>query len=192
LPIAGADVIDITSALEALRAGLIIGLPTDTVYGVAVDPFSESAMHRLYELKGRPDDKAIPILAADAAQARGIGVVPEPVETYWPGPLTVVVPRLPGVPRWIGDAERGTVAIRVPDHPVALEVLSRFGPLAVTSANRSGEEAAIDDAGARRALGDGVEVYLEGRGSQGAASTVVDLTGDVARVLRPGPVAWGP
>jgi tRNA A37 threonylcarbamoyladenosine synthetase subunit TsaC/SUA5/YrdC len=94
------------------------------------------------------------------------------------------------VPSWIGDRTRGTVAIRVPDHPVALEVLTRFGPMAVTSANRSGAEPAADDVAARDALGDAVAMYLPGRGSGGAASTVVDLTGRKAVLVRPGPVAW--
>jgi tRNA threonylcarbamoyl adenosine modification protein (Sua5/YciO/YrdC/YwlC family) len=118
-------------------------------------------------------------------------MIDDAVARYWPGPLTVVVRRMPAVPWWIGDRIKGTVAIRVPDHPVALDVLGRFGPLAVTSANHSGAPPAADDVAARSALGDAVSVYLVGRGSQGAASTVVDLTGHEATVLRPGPVAWG-
>jgi tRNA threonylcarbamoyl adenosine modification protein (Sua5/YciO/YrdC/YwlC family) len=102
----------------------------------------------------------------------------------------VVVLRTPAVPHWAGDHDRGTVALRVPSHPVALELLRRSGPLAVTSANRSGEPPAIDAASARAILGDAVAVYLEGSSSGGASSTVVDLTGDTPVVLRPGPVEW--
>ena len=178
-------------ALEALNAGRVIGIPTDTVYGIGVDPMQEDALQRLYEIKGRPEEKPIPILAASLADARGFGMIDDAVGEYWPGPLTVVVRRMPATPRWIGDLARDTVAVRVPDHPVALALLARSGPLAVTSANRSGEAAALDDVAARAALGDGVAVYLEGRGGGGLASTVVDLTGRQSIVLRPGPVAWG-
>jgi tRNA threonylcarbamoyl adenosine modification protein (Sua5/YciO/YrdC/YwlC family) len=182
----------IDSALAALHEGLVIGLPTDTVYGIGVDPEHEAALRRLYKVKGRPEEKPIPILAASLVDARGMGIVPEGVARYWPGALTVVVRRMPATPQWIGDAEKGTVAIRVPDHPIALELLARSGPLAVTSANRSGEPPAGDDAAARIALGDAVAVYLPGAGAGGAASTVIDLTGRTAVVLRPGPVAWEP
>lgn len=180
------------SALAALHQGLVIGLPTDTVYGIGVDPEQEPALRRLYKVKGRPEEKPIPILAASLSDARGMGMIPAGVERYWPGALTVVVRRMPATPRWIGDAEKGTVAIRVPDHPTALELLARSGPLAVTSANRSGEPPAGDDTAARTALGDAVAVYLPGAGAGGAASTVIDLTGRTAVVLRPGPVAWVP
>ena len=182
----------IIGALAALHRGLVIGLPTDTVYGIGVDPMNEQALRRLFAVKGRPDDKPIPILAASLADARGFGMIDAGVGRYWPGPLTVVVRRMPALPAWIGDPHAGTVAIRVPDHPLALDMLGRFGPLAVTSANRSGEEPAADDAAARAALGAGVAVYLPGGGGGGAASTVVDLTGRTPLVLRPGPVAWAP
>ena len=116
----------------------MIGIPTDTVYGIGVDPMQEDALQRLYQIKGRPEDKPIPILAASLADARGFGMIDDAVGKYWPGPLTVVVRRMPATPRWIGDLARDTVAVRVPDHPVALALLARSGPLAVTSANRSG------------------------------------------------------
>ncbi len=183
---------DLTSAIAALHDGLVVGLPTDTVYGIGVDPENERALGRLFAVKGRPEDKPIPILAASLADARGFGMIDAGVGRYWPGPLTVVVRRMPAVPAWIGDRHAGTVAIRVPDHPVALEVLATFGPLAVTSANHSGDEPAQDDVAARAALGTGVAVYLPGGGGGGASSTVVDLTGRVPVVLRPGPVAWEP
>jgi L-threonylcarbamoyladenylate synthase len=177
-------------ALRALREGCIVGLPTDTVYGIAVDPMNHHGVSALFELKGRRDDKPIPILAASVADARGFGHVAESVKQHWPGALTVVVPRTPAVPHWIGDHERGTVALRVPDHPVALELLAKWGPLAVTSANRSGEPPALDEASARAILGDAVSVYLEGSCPGGMSSTVVDLTGPLPVVLRPGPIEW--
>lgn len=179
-------------AIAALARGLIIGLPTDTVYGIAVDPHNRDALERLYDAKGRSTDKPVPVLAASLSDARGLGMIPPGVERYWPGALTVVVTRMPATPTWIGDPERNTVAIRIPNHPVALELLTRTGPLAVTSANRSGEPETRDDAAAREALGDLVAVYLRGVASGGAASTVVDLSGPEPVVLRPGPVAWEP
>lgn len=183
-------------ALAALRRGEIVGLPTDTVYGIGVDPFSRSAVASLFAAKGRPGIKPIPILAADLEGVRRVGIVEDEVAAavsrHWPGGLTVVVPRAPDAPEWVGDPEADTVGVRIPDHPVALAVLGAFGPLAVTSANRSGEDPAVDDDGARRALGDAVAVYVPGRGSGGPASTVVDVTVVPARVLRPGAVEWGP
>lgn len=182
-------------ALEALARGQIIGLPTDTVYGIAVDPFREEAMELLFSAKGRPGVKPIPILAGDLTGIRRVALLDDElaadVTSHWPGGLTVVLHRAAGVARWIGDWEAGTVAVRIPDHPVALGILLSFGPLAVTSANRSGEPPAVDDIEARAALGDLVAEYLTGRGSDTGASTVVDLTGSRPRILRAGAVEWG-
>lgn len=181
-------------AIEALAAGSIVGVPTDTVYGIAVDPRERAAVEGLFGAKGRPGMKPIPILCADLDQARTVGIVADDVATiaagHWPGGLTIVVRRIPGSADWVGDPSSDTVGLRVPDHPVALELLRRSGPLAVTSANRSGGAPTIDDEGARRALGDLVAVYLKGRGSGGRPSTVVDVTVDPPRVLREGVVEW--
>jgi tRNA threonylcarbamoyl adenosine modification protein (Sua5/YciO/YrdC/YwlC family) len=185
----------IDDALAALARGELIGLPTDTVYGIAADPSSREAVAALFAAKGRPGVNPIPILCADVAQARSVGVFDDAVaghaERHWPGGLTLVVRRVPGTPEWVGDPVADTVGVRVPDHPVALEVLRRFGPLAVTSANLSGDEPATDQDEARDALGASVAVYLEGRGSGGPSSTVVDATEDPPRVLRHGAVEWG-
>lgn len=182
-------------AIAALERGELIGVPTDTVYGVGADPSRREAVEALFAAKGRPGVKPIAILCADVAQARTVGVIDESVaaiaERHWPGGLTLVVRRVPHSPDWVGDPDADTVGLRVPDHPVILEVLRRFGPLAVTSANRSGDEPATDDGEARAALGDAVSVYLAGRGSGGPSSTVVDATDDPPRVLRPGAVEWG-
>ena len=185
----------IDAAVAAIHRGLIVGMPTDTVYGVGVDPLNSNAVAALFELKGRPDEKAIPVLVATVAQALEIVDLPPEVEDmalrYWPGPLTLVLRRRFGVPDWVGDDELGTVAVRIPDHPVVLDLLSASGPLAVTSANRSGEPPALQEVEARALLGDGVAVYLEGRCPGGASSTIVDMTTDRPRLLREGPVGFG-
>ena len=184
----------IEEAVAALEAGRIVGVPTDTVYGIAADLFAEDAVKALFTAKDRPQVMPIPILASDAAQAARVGVLSDGALTaaavHWPGALTLVVPRADGLPDWIGHADSGSVGLRVPDHPVTLALLAAAGPLAVTSANRSGYPPAADDRSARAALGDAVAVYLEGSGAGGAASTVVDLTGVEPRVLRRGPVSW--
>ena len=185
----------IDAAVAAIHRGFIVGMPTDTVYGVGVDPLNSEAVAALFELKGRPDEKAIPVLVATVAQALEIVDIPPEVEDmalrHWPGPLTLVLRKRVGVPDWVGDEELGTVAVRIPDHPVVLDLLSASGPLAVTSANRSGEPPALHEVEARELLGGGVAVYLEGRCPGGASSTIVDMTTDRPRMLREGPVAFG-
>ncbi len=182
----------IDAGVAAIRRGLVVGLPTDTVYGVGVDPFDTEAVAFLYELKGRPDEKAIPVLAATVAQLLEIVDIPPEVEDmalrHWPGPLTLVLKRHIELPEWVGDSELGTVAVRIPDHPVALDLLSAAGPLAVTSANRSGNPPALHEVEARELLGSGVAVYLEGHCPGGASSTIVDMTSVPPRMLREGPV----
>jgi len=183
----------VAEAVRALRAGLVVGVPTDTVYGLAVDPTVPEAVARVFELKGRPSDRPLPILVADVAQAEGLLVLSakarELAVRHWPGALTVVCPRRPGLPDGWGDAEAGTLGVRVPDHPVCRELLVAAGPLAVTSANRSGEPPVLDDRAAREVFGDGVAVYLPGRSPGGQASTVVRVVADEVTVLREGPVA---
>lgn len=192
LPVSGPD--DLAAVVAALRRGQVVGIPTDTVYGLAADPFSREALALLFDLKRRPAVKAIPILAASIEQGEKVGVLEGPArraaERYWPGALTLVVARVPGLPDWVGNPARNSVGIRVPNHPAALSLLAEAGPLAVTSANRSGEAAAHDAAGARAIFADGVAAYLPGAGAGGAPSTVVDLTGRAPRVLRAGPVLW--
>jgi tRNA threonylcarbamoyl adenosine modification protein (Sua5/YciO/YrdC/YwlC family) len=182
-------------ALDALARGLIIGLPTDTVYGIAADPSIREAVESLFAAKGRPGVKPIPILAAGMDDVQRVALLDEDtaqlLAPYWPGGLTAVLPRAPGVPDWIGDPVLDTVGVRVPDHPAALAILEKAGPLAVTSANRSGQPPAVDAASARAALGDRVAVYVAGEGAGSEPSTVVDLVGDAPRVLRRGAVEWG-
>ena len=184
----------VAAAVAALREGRIVGVPTDTVYGIAADPFDEQAMAGLFAAKDRPGVMPIPILAAGIEDAARIGVLGETALTaaavHWPGALTLVVPRVAGLPPWIGHPDSESVGIRVPDHPLTLQLLAAAGPLAVTSANRSGFPPAVDDRSARAALGDAVAVYLEGGGGGGDSSTVVDLTHDEPEVLRAGPIEW--
>ncbi len=184
----------LADALHALRRGDIIGLPTDTVYGIAADPMQRSAVGRLFLAKGRPEIKPIPILAASIEDVRRVAVMDDDISAiagrHWPGGLTLILPRAPGMPDWVGDSGRNTVGVRIPDHPVAQEILTESGPLAVTSANRSSAEPALDSAGAMESLGDSIAVYIPGVASGGEASTVVDLSGEEPKILRQGPVEW--
>ena len=184
----------VIEAVIALNAGKLVGVPTDTVYGVAADPWSESGMNALFDLKGRGPEHPVALLVADLEQAHELVVITAIAERlaaeFWPGPLTLVLPAARDLPPWIGDQARGTVGVRVPQHPVALDLLDKAGTLAVTSANRSGEEAAVDHEQALQIFGDAVIGYLEGAGSAGLASTVLDATVDPPAVLRAGPVAW--
>lgn len=181
-------------AAEALGRGGVVVLPTDTLYGIAADAFDPIGCARVFAAKARPRAMPLPVLVRSPKQL--VGLVGEPDEragrlmaAYWPGALTLVVPALPGL-RWdLGDAD-GTVAVRMPADDVALDVIARVGPLAVTSANRSGQPPASTCTDALAQLGADVDVYLDGgpRG-EGLASTIVDLTGAEPRVLRVGALA---
>lgn len=182
----------IDAAVEAVRSGAVVGLPTDTVYGVGADPLNAAAVGRLFDLKGRPEHKPVGLLVASIQQARMIGEIEglaaELARAHWPGALTLVVTPRVILANWVGDSQRSTVGIRVPDHPMALELLEVCGPLAVTSANRSGGVEARDDVEARAIFGAEVAVYLPGVAPGGEASTVIDATGARLAVLREGPV----
>ncbi len=182
----------VDEAVEALAGGGVVGVPTETVYGIAADPRDDVAVGRLFDLKGRDRAKPIALLGdgveSFARVARLDGMAEAMGRRHWPGPLTLVVPMRKALAEGVGDAERGTVGIRVPDHPVALELLAITGPLAVTSANPSGGPDAIDDVAAREALGDAVDGYLAGSGTAGEGSTVVDMTASPPVVLRQGPL----
>ena len=183
----------IEQAVSAVRDQDVIGLPTDTVYGMGADPLSEKAVGRLYELKGRPENKPVGLLVASMEQADSIGrldgVAAELAATHWPGALTLVVMPKVILADWVGDAQRRTVGLRVPDLPITLELLEATGPLAVTSANLAGGAESMSDEEARAVFGDRVAVYVEGRSPGGQASTVVDVTGPEVVVLRQGPVS---
>jgi L-threonylcarbamoyladenylate synthase len=181
----------IDAAVQALRGGELVVLPTDTVYGLAADAFSPAAVGRLLEAKGRGRDMPTPVLVPSQRTLDGlVDVVPPSaralVDAFWPGPLTLVLLHAASLAWDLGET-KGTVAVRMPLDPVALSVLEQTGPLAVSSANRSGLPPAADAAEAARQLGTAVEVYLDGGPSgEPVPSTIVDLTGEVPRVLRQG------
>lgn len=183
----------IQRAVEAVRNGEVVGLPTDTVYGIGADPFDFDAVARLFELKGRPPAKPVGVLVASLGRAVDVGEIEGSAhnlaEVHWPGALTLVVIPKVVMADWVGDHMLRTVGIRVPDHPTALELLEKTGPLAVTSANRSGGPETMTDEEARAVFGDGVSVYVPGTAPGGEASTVVDATSVELTVLRQGPVS---
>src|SRR6201996_354673 len=152
----------IPSAISALKGGRLVVLPTDTVYGIGADAFDGTAVAALLAAKGRGRDMPVPVLVGSWDTIDGlVSYVPSQVrsliEAFWPGGLTLVVRQAPSVQWDLGDA-RGTVAVRMPLHPVALELLAVTGPMAVSSANRSGQPAAVTAAQAREQLGESVPI----------------------------------
>jgi release factor glutamine methyltransferase len=178
--------------MAALARGEVIGMPTDTVYGLAAPIEDAGAIRRLFNIKSRPFDKPIPVLVGSVEQAHEVGAftaaAERAVDAFWPGALTAIVPMARSLVPGVGDHEARTIGLRMPDHPAALEILRGVGPLAVTSANRSGEEPAPDADAARQALWDAVGVFVGGTGGLGTASTVVDFTASQPRVVRQGPI----
>jgi L-threonylcarbamoyladenylate synthase len=193
-----ADVLErtsaIASAVHSVASGQLVVLPTDTVYGVGADAFDAKAVASLLAAKGRGRDMPVPVLVGSWATIEGLAsVVSERtwdlIEAFWPGGLTLVVEHAPSLAWDLGDA-RGTVAVRMPLHPVAIELLEVTGPMAVSSANISGRLAARTVAEAQEQLGDKVAVYLDGGPSaSGVASTIVDVTAEIPIILRAGAVS---
>ena len=184
----------ITSAVGALKAGRLVVMPTDTVYGIGADAFDSTAVDALLSAKGRGRDMPVGVLVGSWHTIEGLVYgMPDGardlVRAFWPGALSLVVVQAPSL-RWdLGDAH-GTVMLRMPLHPVAIELLREVGPMAVSSANVSGQPAAVDADEARRQLGDLVDTYLDaGPSAQQAASTILDLSGNTPRILREGPVS---
>ncbi len=179
-------------ALDSVRNGEVVGIPTDTVYGLAIDPLNPDAVRALFDLKGRPDSKPFGILLATVEDAEIFGdldgVAGQLARRFWPGALTLVVTPRVILSNWVGDTQLRTIGIRVPDHDVAREFLTIAGPLAVTSANRSGQPEVMDDLEARLIFDDEVASYIPGRAPGGMASTVVDATGARPIVIRQGAV----
>jgi L-threonylcarbamoyladenylate synthase len=180
-------------AIAAVRRGELVVLPTDTVYGLGSDAFTPQAVGELLRAKGRGRDMPVPVLVGSPRTLDGIATsLSDPalalVEAFWPGGLTLVCRAQPSL-RWDLGETRGTVAVRMPLHPVALEVLVATGPMAVSSANRTGLPPATTADEAVEQLGESVSVYLDG-GPCGSAvpSTIVDVTGEVPRLLRSGDV----
>ena len=185
------------AARQAIEAGECIVLPTDTVYGIGADAFSAEAVQRLLDAKHRGRDMPPPVLIGEPTLIRALAVnVPEPakelVDKHWPGALTVICRIQPSLRMDLGDTE-GTIALRVPDHELAREILRRTGPMAVSSANISGQAAALTCDEAIDQLGDAVTVYLDGGplgDASGAPSTIVDFSrDDEGQVLRRGAIS---
>ena len=176
-------------AATALERGALVVIPTDTVYGLAAHLGHPDAIAAIFEAKGRPPEKPIPVLGASLSQLSDIAVFDERAHKlaarFWPGPLTLILPRAGGFTTDLGGDETRTVGVRVPKEPRVLELLGMTGPLAVTSANRSGEAEATSLEEARTALGDSVAAYVDGGRCVGTPSTIVFLAGE-RRLLREG------
>ncbi len=186
-------------ARRALGSGKLVVMPTDTVYGVAADAFNPAAVATLLEAKGRGRQSPPPVLVGSAQTLHALAdtVTPEMeslTTAFWPGGLTIVVPAQSTLAWDLGETN-GTVAVRMPNDAIALELLSETGPLAVSSANRTGEPAALTVAEAHEQLGESIDVYLDAGESSGSrtGSTIVDATptidGKPIRVLRDGTVS---
>jgi L-threonylcarbamoyladenylate synthase len=180
----------IVLAVKALSGGDIIGLPTDTVYGLAADPFHTGASDRLFRLKGRPRSVELPVLVGSEAQALALcTAVPASarrlMRRYWPGPLTLVLPRRPDLDADLGE-EDATIGIRCPAHPVPLAVCEQTGPIATTSANRHKEAPLTTAKEVSESLGAELALVLDAGLCDGLPSTVVDCTGESPKVLREG------
>lgn len=188
------DASSLGTAARALASGLVVAVPTDTVYGLAVDPSRPGATERLFVLKGRPREVQVPVLVGDVEQVAGLaGDVPEVarrlMDRFWPGPITLVLRRHPGLVADLG-ADQTTVGVRRPAHDVAIALCRRSGLLATTSANLHGQPPLTTAHAVTEAFGDGVAVVLDGGTCAGAPSTVVDCTGSHPELLRPGAVSW--
>ena len=182
----------IDRAVEALAEGRLVVLPTDTVYGIAARPDDPKAVAGIFTAKGRPESKPLPVLGSSLEALKSVAVFDERATglawELWPGPLTLVLPRAPGFDHDLGG-EDPNVAVRVPLSGVALELLDRAGPLAVTSANRSGEPNASTIEDAEEILGESVAVYLDAGPCEGEPSTILSLVGSEPELLREGPIS---
>ncbi|HET7276771.1 MAG TPA: L-threonylcarbamoyladenylate synthase [Dermatophilaceae bacterium] len=184
----------IAKAAEAARAGEVVVLPTDTVYGVGTDAFSTEGVRSILAAKGRGREMPPPVLVPNVRAVDGLASDVPPyardlIREFWPGALTLVLEAQPSLAWDLGDTN-GTVALRMPDDELALEVLEAVGPMAVTSANRTGEPAATTMVEAATQLGAAVKVYLDdGPRSSSQASTILDCTGEVPVVLRAGAIS---
>jgi L-threonylcarbamoyladenylate synthase len=188
-----ADPEAISRAAEVLRRGGLVAFPTDTVYGVGAPVFAAEAVSRLYTLKGRPLEKAIAVLVSGPSDVAGLAAsLPPEAErlaaAFWPGALTLVVPKRDQVPEEVSP--HGTVGVRMPDHPVSLALLKATGPLATTSANWSGEPSSVTAEQVLAALDGRIDLVLDGGRTPGSlSSTVLDCTASPPRILRQGPIS---
>jgi L-threonylcarbamoyladenylate synthase len=183
----------ISHAVDVLMRGGVVAFPTDTVYGLGVLASQAESIERLYSIKGREQTKAIAVLIADTEQMEQISAQPNEKATrlaqrFWPGPLTFVLPRHPTFPE--GLSPDGSIGVRVPNHPVALALLKEAGPMGVTSANLSGKANASSAKEVLDQLDGRVHLIIDGGKTPGGVpSTVVDMSGELPNILRPGPIS---
>lgn len=185
--------IGVAAAVEAVKGGRLVVLPTDTLYGLGCDAFDNDAVANLLATKRRGPDMPVPVLVGSWDTIQGLVREYSPqakalVEAFWPGGLSIVVPQAPSLPWNLGDT-RGTVMLRMPLHPVAIELLQQTGPMAVSSANISGQQPPTTAVHAKQQLGSAVSVYLDGGVTTiGEPSSIVDLSGPVPHILREGAI----
>jgi len=187
---------DRRDAVAALRRGSVVGIPTDTVYGLAVDPTVSGSTDKVFAVKRRPPHLELPVLVGDVDQAESLAgsdglpdLARRLAARFWPGPLTIVVERRRGLD-WALGGDGRTIGLRVPAHALARLLCVEVGPLATTSANRHGEPPFTVAAQLARAFGPELAVVLDGGVCDGAPSTVVDATGVGLRLLREGAIGW--
>ena len=183
----------IQKAKEIIKLGGTIAFPTDTVYGLAVDVFNNNAIREIYAIKERSMLKALPVLIASMSQLETlVSRMDEKAETlaeaYWPGPLTLILPKAPRLPELLSPYP--TIGVRMPDYPFTLDLLQETGPLATTSANISGESNPVTAQDVLEQLGGRIDLLLDGGETPGATpSTVVETMGPKIRILREGPIS---
>jgi L-threonylcarbamoyladenylate synthase len=183
----------VPQALSILRSGGLVAFPTDTVYGVGAPAFDGRAVESIYSAKDRPVEKAIPVLIGNLEDLDKVGInisdaAHKLVVRFWPGPLTILVPKRADLP--VAVSATGTVGVRVPDHEVARALLRAAGPLAVTSANISGGQSPVTAQEVYEQLGGRIALILDGGKTPGGVpSTLVDSTTPEVRVLREGPIS---
>lgn len=186
---------NIQKAIACIKNEEVVGIPTETVYGIGVDPLSQAAVDKIFNLKVRDENKPLSILVHsfhDLIKLKIISKVPEIVELYWPGPLTIIVESELNFADGVGTKNPNSIGVRVPDNELTLELLKKTGPLAVTSANISGQEDITNEKDAESVFGDKIGHYLQGSALHGSGSTIVDFRDEEFKVIREGPLKWPP
>ena len=186
---------NLQKAITCIKNEEVVGIPTETVYGSGVDPLSQAAVDKIFNLKERDENKPLSILVHsfhDLIKLKIISKVPEIVELYWPGPLTIIVESELNFADGVGTKNPNSIGVRVPDNELALELLKKTGPLAVTSANISGQEDITNEKDAESVFGDKIGHYLQGSALHGSGSTIVDFRDEEFKVIREGPLKWPP
>ncbi len=186
---------NLQKAITCIKNEEVVGIPTETVYGIGVDPLSQAAVDKIFNLKERDENKPLSILVHsfhDLIKLKIISKVPEIVELYWPGPLTIIVESELNFADGVGTKNPNSIGVRVPDNELTLELLKKTGPLAVTSANISGQEDITNERDAEALFGDKIGHYLQGSALHGSGSTIVDFRDEEFKVIREGPLKWPP